>query len=58
MENQRQIQSAIDYGYDFKMGEYVSKSFEIFKNNPGGYIGYTIIIFTASIFINFIVIKH
>lgn len=54
MENNNKIQQAIDYGYEFKIGNYISKGFDIFKQNPGGYIGYAILFFMISLIVNMI----
>ncbi|MBK8516980.1 MAG: hypothetical protein IPL55_12085 [Saprospiraceae bacterium] len=54
MENNQSIRQAIDNGYDFKIGSYISKGFELFKQNPGGYIGFAILFFIISLVINMI----
>lgn len=41
-------------GYEVKIGNYLSKGFEIFKANAGGYIGYAVLYFIISTFVNFI----
>jgi len=43
------IESAIDNGYDFKIGDYFSKGLEMFKKNPGGYLGFVVVFFVISI---------
>jgi membrane-anchored glycerophosphoryl diester phosphodiesterase (GDPDase) len=43
MENRKYIEQALENGYEFRIGEYLSRGFEIFKNNPGGYLGYTVL---------------
>jgi len=48
------IESAIENGYDFKIGDYFSKGFEIFKKNPGGYLGYVIVFIVISLITSFI----
>ncbi|MBK8625049.1 MAG: hypothetical protein IPN86_05660 [Saprospiraceae bacterium] len=52
MEHQRQITSAIENGYDFQASKYISAGFDIFKNNAGGFIGYTFIFMIATMIIN------
>ncbi|MBL0098849.1 MAG: hypothetical protein IPP49_01370 [Saprospiraceae bacterium] len=54
MENRQSIQRAIDNGYSFPIGNYFSRGWEIFKRNPGAYIGYTLIFILVSIVINMI----
>ncbi|MBK8668520.1 MAG: hypothetical protein IPN89_03280 [Saprospiraceae bacterium] len=54
MENRQSIQRAIDNGYSFPIGNYFSRGWEIFKRNPGAYIGYTLIFILVSIIINMI----
>ncbi len=49
MENRQSIQRAIDNGYSFPIGNYFSRGWEIFKRNPGAYIGYTLIFILVSI---------
>lgn len=48
------VDSAITNGYEFKLGQYFSKGFEIFKKNPGGFIIFTIVSFLISAIISFI----
>lgn len=48
------IESAIENGYEFKIGEYFSKGLEIFKKNPGGYLGYVVVFSLISMVANFI----
>ncbi|MBC7886038.1 MAG: hypothetical protein H7X99_11230 [Saprospiraceae bacterium] len=54
MEHSQQVQSAIDNGYDFKIGEYFSRGYEIFKKNPGGFLGYTVVFILISIVVSMI----
>jgi hypothetical protein len=35
----------IQEGYDFDLGDYISKGYDIFKQNIGGFIGYTFLYF-------------
>ena len=42
------IESAIQNGYDFKIGDYFNNGLEIFKKNPGGYLGYVVVFFLIS----------
>jgi hypothetical protein len=43
MKQNQQITSAIENGYSFRTGDYFNQGLEIFKKNPGGYIGYIIV---------------
>ncbi len=54
MGNNSHIASAIENGYDFKIGEYFSKGFEIFKKNPGGYLGFIVVFFLIYLVTNLI----
>ncbi len=36
-----QLQQLIDNGYDFRFGEYISRGFDLFKKNIGGFAGFT-----------------
>lgn len=42
------IDSLIQNGYEFKMGEYISQGFEIFKKNPGIFILGTLMLLAIS----------
>lgn len=48
------IESAIQNGYDFKIGDYFNKGLEIFKKNPGGYLGYLAVFILISLVTSFI----
>ncbi len=48
------IESAIKNGYDFKIGDYFNKGLEIFKKNPGGYLGYVVVYILISTVIDFL----
>lgn len=48
------IESAIENGYDFKIGDYFSKGLEIFKKNPGGFLGYVVVFIVISLVTSFI----
>lgn len=54
MIHRSQIQNAILNNYSFNIGDYISKGIDIFKKNPGGYIGYTVLYFIISLIISFI----
>lgn len=43
MEQSNQLISALENGYRFSSGDYFSKGVDIFKKNPGGYIGFVIV---------------
>lgn len=45
------IQYLLDNGYEVRIGDYVNRGFEIFKQNIGGFLGFTLlIIFLPAIF--------
>lgn len=54
MSGRNTIQQAIDYGYEFKIGDYISRGWNIFKDNPGGFIGYTVLFFIITIIVQMI----
>jgi hypothetical protein len=54
MKQNTQIESAIQNGYTFNTGDYFNKGLEIFKKNPGGYIGFIIVLSIISSVINMI----
>jgi hypothetical protein len=39
----QKLQNHLANGYDFKIGDYISRGMEIFKANMGAYIGYTVL---------------
>lgn len=41
----QKLENSIANGYEFKLGDYISRGFDIFKSNMGGYIGYAILYF-------------
>jgi uncharacterized membrane protein len=54
MQNSGAIQKAIDNGYEFKIGNYISNGWELFKKYPGEYIGFTIVFLLIGFTLNFI----
>lgn len=48
------LQRSLSGGYEVKISDYLSRGFDIFKANAGAYIGYTILYFVISFFINLI----
>jgi uncharacterized membrane protein len=48
------IESAIENGYEFKIGDYFNKGLEMFKKNPGGYLGFAVIFMLIYFVINLI----
>jgi hypothetical protein len=54
MNNNRYIEDALANGYNFNISSYLSRGLDIFKKNPGGYIGYTLLFFIISMTISFI----
>ncbi len=43
MKQNNQLSTAIENGYSFSSSDYFSKGLDIFKKNPGGYIGFIIV---------------
>ncbi len=43
------VQSAIDNGYDFQFGQYISNGFNLFGKNAGLFIGYLLVYFAISL---------
>ena len=48
MQRRKTIDESIQNGYDFNIGAYISKGFELFKGNPGGYLGFTVVFIIIS----------
>jgi hypothetical protein len=44
-QNSDRLEAVLNEGYDFKLGEYVSKGFNIFSRNAGLFIGYLFVYF-------------
>ncbi len=40
---QKKLQEVLDYGYQFRFGDYISKGFELFQKNAGGFIGFSFV---------------
>ncbi len=40
---QAKLEELIDYGYNFNFGDYISRGFELFQKNIGGFIGFTVL---------------
>jgi uncharacterized membrane protein len=49
-----QLQQKINQGYDFRTGDYISKGFELFQRNAGGFILFTIVYFIIALVIGII----
>ncbi|MBK6363664.1 MAG: hypothetical protein IPL63_16015 [Saprospiraceae bacterium] len=49
MPTTNQIQNAIQNGYEFRTGHYISKSFEFFKERAGEFIGFTVVYLIISL---------
>ena len=47
-------QTLIDQGYEFKIGDYINRGFEIFRKDPGPFIGYGAVMFFGIILMAFI----
>ena len=50
----QKLQNHLANGYEVKIGDYISRGFEIMKTNIGAYIGYTVLYFAISFIVNFI----
>lgn len=50
----QKLQNHLANGYEVKIGDHISRGFEIIKTNMGAYIGYTVLYFAISFTINFI----
>ena len=50
----QKLQNHLANGYEVKIGDYISRGWEIFKANMGGYIGFTLLFGLISITCNFI----
>jgi hypothetical protein len=50
----QKLQNHLSNGYEVKIGDYISRGYEIFKANMGAYIGYTVLYFAISFIVNFI----
>ncbi len=48
------VENAIQNGYHFSKGQALSEGIDIFKKNPGGFIGYTIVFFLITFVVAFI----
>ncbi|RMG58346.1 MAG: hypothetical protein D6722_23675 [Bacteroidetes bacterium] len=47
-------QEMIDHGYEFKIGDYINRGFEIFRKDPGPFIGYGAVVFFGMMILAFI----
>ena len=54
MPTTNQIQNAIQNGYEFRTGHYISKSFEFFKERAGEFIGFTVVYLIISLILSLI----
>ncbi len=50
----QKLENHLANGYEVKIGDYISRGYEIFKANMGAYIGYTVLYFAISFIVNFI----
>lgn len=50
----QKLQNNLANGYEVKIGDYISRGYEIFKANMGAYIGYTVLYFLITTVINLI----
>ena len=54
MRNIETINNAISRGYDFSIGKYVARGWDLFKSNAGGFIGYTFLFIIITMTISLI----
>lgn len=54
MANNQNILNAIENGYEFRISNYISKAFDIFKTHVGEFIGFMLVYFVISMFTSFI----
>ncbi|MFZ1750598.1 MAG: BPSS1780 family membrane protein [Saprospiraceae bacterium] len=54
MESRQMIERALASGYEFKPSSYISSGIDIFKKNPGGYLGFVVLFGIIYMIINFI----
>ncbi|MCP9761781.1 hypothetical protein [Lacihabitans soyangensis] len=50
----QKLTSSLASGYEVKIGDYISRGYEIFKANMGAYIGYTVLYFLITTVVNMI----
>lgn len=50
----QKLENHLANGYEVKIGDYISRGFEIMKVNMGSYIGYTVVYFAISFIVNLI----
>ncbi|MEM8887577.1 MAG: hypothetical protein AAGD28_06285, partial [Bacteroidota bacterium] len=50
--NPQDYQGIIQSGYEFRLGDYLSRGWELFKQNAGGFIGYVIVYIILSMIIS------
>ncbi|MEM6807435.1 MAG: hypothetical protein AAF696_38910 [Bacteroidota bacterium] len=50
--NPQDYQGIIQSGYEFRLGDYLSRGWELFKQNAGGFIGYLIVYIILSMIIS------
>ena len=44
----KKIENHLANGYEVKIGDYISRGYDIFKSNMDAYIGYTVLYFAIS----------
>ena len=49
-------QHLIDNGYEFQLGDYINRGWEIFKKDPGPFIGYTLLMMVIMVVAAFTII--
>jgi len=52
--NETRLSNALAGSYQFKMGDYINKGFDIFKKDPGIFIGFTLVYLVISIVLGII----
>lgn len=50
----QKLANSLANGYEVKIGDYISRGYEILKANMGSFIGYTVLYFAITMVINFI----
>jgi len=48
---EKDINQLIVNGYDFKIGDYVSQGYDLFKENMGPFIGFTVLVILINVFL-------
>lgn len=54
----KDLNHLIEHGYDFPIGEYINRGFEIFKQNVGPFVAYTLLFSLIDVFLVYTLIGH